>query len=128
MTPALIESHLPVRALGVRALGPCGPRSDHRYPVQRIRRWELKGHTGGQSIRLTTNEWYEAAQLGDTYWLYVVWDPPGKPDAERLRIRNPVKHLDHVKREVLGARYYDIPAEAIQAASAKQAGVRQGRT
>ena len=32
---------------------------------------------------------------------------------EPLRIQNPVKHLDHAKREVVAARYYDIPAEAI---------------
>jgi hypothetical protein len=31
-----------------------------------------------QPIRLTTNEWFKATQLGDTYWLYVVWDPLGR--------------------------------------------------
>ena len=25
---------------------------------------------------------YKAAQLGDTYWLYVIWDPLSKPDPE----------------------------------------------
>ncbi len=60
---------------------------------------------------MTTNEWYKAAQLGDSYWLYVVWDPLYNPDPDPLKIRNPVKHLDHAKREVV--RYFDIPVEAI---------------
>jgi len=64
-----------------------------------------------KSVRLTTNEGYKAAQLGDGYWLYVVWDPLANPDPEPLRICNPVKHLDHAKREVV--RYFDIPADAI---------------
>jgi len=69
----------------------------------------------GAPIRLTGNEWYKATQLGDSYWLYVVWDPLGNPDPEPVRIQNPVKHLDHAKREVVAARYYDIPAEVILA-------------
>jgi hypothetical protein len=100
----------------VRSLGLADPQTGYRDPVQGIRRIEVKGRTRGFPIRLTTNEWYKAAQLGDTYWLYVVWDPLGKPDPEPLRIQNPVKHLDHAKREVVAARYYDIPADAIIAA------------
>lgn len=66
---------------------------------------------------MTTNEWYRASQLGDSYWLYVVWDPLENPNPEPLRIRNPVKHLDHAKREVIALRYFDIPAEAVQRAA-----------
>jgi hypothetical protein len=40
-------------------------------------------------------------------------------------IQNPVKFLDHAKREVIAARYYDIPAEAIEGAAAKARGVRE---
>jgi len=72
-----------------------------------------------KSIRLQTNEWYKATQLGDSYWLYVVWDPLGQPDSEPLCIRNPAKLLDHAKREVVAARYYDVPAAAIEAAGQK---------
>jgi len=104
----------------VRSLGPAEPQTGYRDPVQGIRRIEVKGRTRGQPIRLTTNEWYKAAQLGDTYWLYVVWDPLGKPDPEPLRIQNPAKRLDYVKREVVAARYYDIPAEAVEAAAKRQ--------
>jgi len=68
-----------------------------------------------ESIRMTTNEWYKAAQLGDSYWLYPVWDPLANPYPEPLKICNPVKHLDHAKREVV--RYVDIPADAIESAA-----------
>ena len=80
-----------------------------------------RGGTEGQPIRLTTNEWYKASQLGDSYWLYVVWDPLANPDPEPMRIQNPVKYLDHAKREVVAARYYDIPAEAVVTAATKGA-------
>ena len=98
----------------VRSLGPADPQTGFRDPVEGIRRIEVKGRTRGHSIRLTTNEWYKAAQLGDSYWLYVVWDPLGTPEAKPLVIRNPVKHLDHAKREVMATRYYDIPADAVE--------------
>lgn len=49
--------------------------------------------------------------MGDSYWLYVVWNPLANPDSEPLKICNPVKHLDDAKREVV--RYFDIPADAI---------------
>jgi hypothetical protein len=39
------------------------------------------------------------------------------PAPEPLRIQNPAKRLDYVKREVVAARYYDIPAEAVEAAA-----------
>lgn len=77
----------------------------------------MKGRTRGHSIRLTTNEWYKGAQLGDSYWLYAVWDALRKPDQEPLRIQNPVKHLDHTKKEVLAARYYDILAVGVERAA-----------
>jgi hypothetical protein len=101
----------------VRSIGPADTQTGYRDPVEGIRRIEVKGRTRGYPIRLTTNEWYKAAQLGDSYWLYVVWDPLGKPDPLPLIIRNPVKHLDHAKREVIAARHYDIPAQAIEAAA-----------
>ena len=101
----------------VRSIGPADSQTGYRDPVEGIRRIEVKGRTRGYPIRLTTNEWYKAAQLGDSYWLYVVWDPLNNPDPLPLIIRNPVKHLDHVKREVIAARHYDIPAQAIETAA-----------
>jgi len=136
----LIEDYLPIEAISaeasrdwhcepaghltpgsdIRSLGPADPQTGYRDPVLGIRRIEVKGRQHGQPIRLTTNEWYKATQLGDTYWLYVVWDPLDNPNPEPLRIQNPAKRLDHAKREVVAARYYDIPAEAVQRAGADQ--------
>jgi hypothetical protein len=101
------------------SLGPADPQTGYRDPVQGIRRIEVKGRSRGQPIRLTTNEWYKATQLGDSYWLYVVWDPLGRPDPEPLRIQNPATRLDYAKREVVAARYYDIPADAVEAAATR---------
>jgi superfamily II DNA or RNA helicase len=100
----------------VRSLGPADAGTGYRDPVAGVRRIEVKGRSRGQPIRLTTNEWYKAAQLGDTYWLYVVWDPLGKPDPEPMIVQNPVKHLDHAKREIVAARFFEIPAQAIEEA------------
>ena len=77
-----------------------------------VRRIEVKGRMQGQPIRLTTNEWYKAQQLADTYWLSVVWDPLSD-NRQHISIHNPVNKLDHAKREVVAARYFEIPAEAI---------------
>jgi hypothetical protein len=104
----------------VRSLGPAHPQTGYRDPVHGVRRIEVKGRKRGQPIRLTTNEWYKAQQLGDSYWLYVVWDPLGKSDLVPLCIRNPAKQLDHAKREVVAARYFDIPADALESAAKVQ--------
>jgi hypothetical protein len=77
-----------------------------------VRRIEVKGYTRGAPIQLTVNEWYKAQQLAETYWLYVVWDPLGDA-SEPVRIQNPALKLDHAKREVTAARFFLIPAEAI---------------
>ena len=106
----------------IRSIGPADPQTGYRDPVSGLRRIEVKGRMRGQPIRLTTNEWYKAAQLGDSYWLYVVWDPLDGPSPDPLRIQNPVKHLDHAKKEVVAARYYDIPAEAVEQAAKKDDG------
>jgi SNF2 family DNA or RNA helicase len=97
----------------IRSLEPADPQTGYRDPVTGVRRIEVKGRKKDQAIRLTTNEWYKANQLGDSYWLYVVWDPLENPDTEPIRIQNPVKNLDHVKREIVAARFFEIPANAI---------------
>ncbi len=107
----------------VRSLGPADAQTGYRDPVHGIRRIEVKGRGRGKHIRLTTNEWFKAVQLGDTYWLYVVWNPLDKPDAEPIRIQNPAKHLDHAKKEVVAARYFDIPGSAIEAAAGQHKGL-----
>lgn len=103
----------------IRSQAPADPHTGYRDPATGIRRIEVKGRTKGQAIRLTTNEWYKAQQLGDTFWLYVVWDPLKKPDPTPLMIQNPAKCLDYAKKEVVAARYFDIPAAAIEKAAQK---------
>lgn len=78
-----------------------------------VRRIEVKGYTRGNDIQLTVNEWYKAQQLGATYWLYVVWNPL-ENDRELVRIHNPAEKLDHAKKEIVTARMFVIPAEAIR--------------
>jgi len=46
--------------------------------------------------------------------------PLGQADPEPMRIQNPAKHLDHAKREVVAARYFDIPAHAVESAALAQ--------
>jgi hypothetical protein len=104
----------------IRSLGPANPQTGYRDPVHGVRRIEVKGRKRGQVIRLTTNEWYKAQQLGDSYWLYVIWDPLNNPDPNPLIIQNPAKHLDHAKREVIAARYFDLPADAIEIVAKSQ--------
>lgn len=77
-----------------------------------VKRVEVKGRIRGQPVRLTVNEWYKAQQLAETYWLYVVWGPlEDRP--ELIRIQNPAVKLDHAKREIVAARFFEIPAQAI---------------
>jgi superfamily II DNA or RNA helicase len=92
----------------IRSRGAPDPATG-QYEVRRI---EVKGRAKGQAIRLTTNEWYKAEQLGDSYWLYVVWDPLSTSPALH-KIQNPVRALDHAKREVLATRFFEIPPQAI---------------
>ena len=106
----------------IRSLAPADPQTGYFDPVAGVRRIEVKGRRRGRPVRLTTNEWYKAQQLGDSYWLYVVWDPLDHPDAVPLMIRNPAKHLDYAKREVVAARYYDVPASAVERAAREQRG------
>jgi len=78
-----------------------------------VKRVEVKGRMRGQPVRLTTNEWYKAQQLAETYWLYVVWDPLGD-NPELVKIQNPAAKLDYAKRAIVAARFFEIPAEAVQ--------------
>ncbi|MYC94581.1 MAG: DUF3883 domain-containing protein [Caldilineaceae bacterium SB0661_bin_32] len=104
----------------IRSLAHPDPQTGYRDEVDGVRRIEVKGRKQGQPIRLTKNEWYTAQQLGDTYWLYVVWDPLDNPDATPIMIRNPARCLDYAKKEVVVARYYDVPANAVEQAALGQ--------
>ena len=92
----------------IRSLGPSDPATGRR----RVRRIEVKGRARGQPVRMTTNEWLKARQLGETYWLYVVWDPH-EPEAEPVCVQDPAHALEHAVREVQVVAGYEVPAEAI---------------
>jgi len=77
-----------------------------------VRRCEVKGYTRGTDINMTVNEWYKAEQLGETYWLCVVWNPLGD-NPQLVAIQNPADKLDHAKKEVVTARTFVIPATVI---------------
>ena len=104
----------------IRSLSRPDPHTGYLDPITGVRRIEVKGRRRGRPVRLTTNEWYKAQQLGDTYWLYVVWDPLEDPDAVPVVVQNPAAHLDYAKKEVVAARYYDVPASAVERAAQDQ--------
>lgn len=104
----------------IRSLAQPDPQTGYRDSVTGVRRIEVKGRKRGGAVRLTTNEWYKAQQLGDTYWLYVVWDPLHNPDPTPVMVQNPAKHLDYAKKEIVAARYYDLPANAVEQAARDQ--------
>jgi len=63
-------------------------RSRHGEAVRRI---EVKGRAGVGPVRLSPNEWTQAQQLGETFWLYIVVNCATEP---RLYvIENPAAKL-----------------------------------
>ena len=53
---------------------------------------EVKGRAGRNSIHMEPNEWKQACQLGDRYWLYAVFDC-ATPAPTLVRVRNPFDKL-----------------------------------
>jgi SNF2 family DNA or RNA helicase len=103
----------------IRSLGPADPATGHR-PVRRI---EVKGRARGQSVRLTVNEWLKARQLGETYWLYVAWDPLA-PGGEPICVQDPAHRLEYAAREVQVVAGYEVPAEVVERAKSEGRGAR----
>ena len=54
---------------------------------------EVKGRTGVGPVSLSKNEWFKAKDLGDDYYLYVVWNTANNPDMTPKIIQNPVNVL-----------------------------------
>lgn len=50
--------------------------------------------------------------MGEAYWLYVVWGPLSQ-SPQLVRIHNPAVRFDHAKREIVAAKFFEIPAEAV---------------
>lgn len=94
----------------IRSVGPADPETE----IAPVRRIEVKGRAQAkQEVSLTANEWRKAQQLGDTYWLYVVWGcKTGSP--ELLKIQNPAKALVGEVKEVKQVTRYLVAAASIQ--------------
>ena len=56
-----------------------------RHPNGEVRYIEVKGRTGVTSVELTANEWRQAANHRDRYWLYVVYDCDTEPRLYRCQ-------------------------------------------
>ncbi len=54
-----------------------------RYPNGKVRYIEVKGRTGITSVELTANEWRQAANHRNHYWLYVVYNCDTEPQLYR---------------------------------------------
>ena len=54
-----------------------------RYPNGEVRYIEVKGRTGITSVDLTANEWRQAANHRNRYWLYVVYNCGTEPKLYR---------------------------------------------
>lgn len=94
----------------IRSVGPIHPQTE----ISPVRRIEVKGRAqGNQEVSLTSNEWRKAQQLGDSYWLYVVWGCK-TPEPQLLKIQNPAKVLVGDAKEIRQVTRYLVPAEALQ--------------
>ncbi len=52
---------------------------------------EVKGRSGEGGVMLSENEMFRLGQLGDSAWLYIVYNCKSEP--ELVRIQNPAKNL-----------------------------------
>ena len=53
-------------------------------PDSELRYVEVKGRSGRPAVELTENEWGQAANHRDRYWLYVVYDCDTAPQLYRV--------------------------------------------
>ena len=58
---------------------------ESRHPNGEVRYIEVKGRTGIANVELTANEWRQAANHRDRYWLYVVYYCDANPQLYRCR-------------------------------------------
>ena len=64
---------------------------ESRHLNGEVRYIEVKGRTGIASVELTANEWRQAANHQDRYWLYVVYHCDTNP--QLYRCRDPFRNL-----------------------------------
>lgn len=63
-----------------------------RYPYGKVRSIEVKGRAGRASVRMELNEWKQACNLGEGYWLYAVFDC-ATPTPQLCRVQDPFRNL-----------------------------------
>jgi hypothetical protein len=63
-----------------------------RRPDDAVRNIEVKGRARSGQVEMTENEYIQACNLGDTYWLYVVFDC-ASAHPRLLRVQNPFRKL-----------------------------------
>jgi superfamily II DNA or RNA helicase len=103
----------------IRSVGPVPPKSPLdkgglEGGIAPVRRIEVKGRAQhNQQVSLTVNEWRKAQQLGDSYWLYVVWGC-NTVNPQFLMIQNPAKVLAGDAKEIKQVTRYIVGAEALQ--------------
>ncbi len=72
-------------------------------PGGEVRRIEVKGRAGEGAVRLTSNEWMTAQQLGETFWLYIVVHCASEP--QLWVMQNPASKLEP-EEEIRVTSYY----------------------
>ncbi len=70
---------------------------------------EVKGRAGQSAVQMEANEWKQACNLGESYWLYVVFDC-ATPSPQLVRVRNPFHQLLATNR---GTSAYSISAKSL---------------
>jgi SNF2 family DNA or RNA helicase len=72
-----------------------GPGFDIRSSDENgnVRLIEVKGRSLVGSVSLSYNEWFKAKDLGDDYYLYVVWNTANNPEKTPKIIQNPTNVL-----------------------------------
>ncbi len=74
---------------------------------------EVKGRAGTEGVEMSENEWIKACNLGERYWLYVVFDC-ATPRPCLMRVQNPFAKLVVGDRE---SRTFTIAAGSVMEAS-----------
>lgn len=82
-----------------------GPEGTRRYI-------EVKARAKIGDVAMTQNEWFSAQQLGDDYFLYVVWNASNSSSSELLQIQNPALNLKAAEKFDV-VRYIVSPDEII---------------
>jgi len=69
-----------------------------------LRRYiEVKGRSGEGGVMLSENEMFRLGQLGDSAWLYIVYNCKTNP--ELVRIQNPANNL-RFEQKTKGIQYF----------------------